>query len=86
MQDEGITLQTAAQKPHGGITLYKNILSNALSEANVARNSERASDEVEKSEPLQRRLEEEEIRRERKEMYENVLKGDFDDLSLRQYI
>ncbi len=84
VQDEGITLQTAAQKPHGGIALYKNILSNALSEANVARNPERASGEVEKSEPLQRRLEEEEIRRERKEMYENVLKGDFDDLTLRQ--
>ncbi len=31
-----------------------------------------------------RRIEEEEIRKERKEMYENVLKGDFDDLTLRQ--
>ena len=40
IQEEGNTLQTAAQKPHGGIALYKAILSDALNAANVGNNSE----------------------------------------------
>ena len=40
IQKEGNTLQTAAFKPHGGIALYKHILSDVLSAANVANSSE----------------------------------------------
>lgn len=40
IQNEGNTLQTAAQKPHGGIALYKSILSDILSAANLGRNAE----------------------------------------------
>ena len=40
LQNEGNTLQTAASQPHGGIALYKAILSNALSAANIENNSE----------------------------------------------
>ena len=38
IQNEGNTLQTAAQKPHGGIALYKAILSDVLSAAKVGNN------------------------------------------------
>ena len=40
IQKEGNTLQTAAFKPHGGIALYKHILSDVLSAANIANPSE----------------------------------------------
>lgn len=40
IQKEGNTLQTAAFKPHGGIALYKHILSDVLSAANVDNSSE----------------------------------------------
>ena len=40
IQNEGNTLQTAAQKPHGGIALYKAILSDVLSAAKVGNNFE----------------------------------------------
>ena len=38
IQNEGNTLQTAASQPHGGITLYKAILSDVLSAAKVGNN------------------------------------------------
>ena len=38
-RNEGNTLQTAASQPHGGITLYKDILANVLT-ANVTNNFE----------------------------------------------
>ena len=38
IQNEGNTLQTAASKPHGGIALYKAILSDVLSAAKVENN------------------------------------------------
>ncbi len=37
--EKGNTLQTAASQPHGGITLYKDILANVLA-ANVTNDSE----------------------------------------------
>lgn len=40
IQKEGNTLQTAAFQPHGGIALYKHILSDVLSAANIANPSE----------------------------------------------
>ena len=40
LQNEGNTLQTAASQPHGGIALYKAILSDVLSTAKVGNNSE----------------------------------------------
>ena len=42
IQNEGNTLQTAAFQPHGGIALYKSILSDILSAANLGRNTESA--------------------------------------------
>ncbi len=40
IQNEGNTLQTAASQPHGGIALYKAILSDVLSAAKVGNNFE----------------------------------------------
>ena len=37
---KGNTLQTAASQPHGGIALYKGILSDVISATNVVNNSE----------------------------------------------
>lgn len=48
IQKEGNTLQTAAFKPHGGIALYKHILSDVLSAANVDNSSETSKQNGEK--------------------------------------
>lgn len=48
IQKEGNTLQTAAFKPHGGIALYKHILSDVLSAANVDNSSETSKQSGEK--------------------------------------
>lgn len=48
IQKEGNTLQTAAFKPHGGIALYKHILSDVLSAANIANPSETSKGNAEK--------------------------------------
>ena len=42
LQKEGNTLQTAAFQPHGGIALYKAILTNVLSDAKVGKNTDTA--------------------------------------------
>lgn len=47
IQKEDNTLQTAAFQPHGGIALYKSILSNVLSAANVANNSDTTNNSAE---------------------------------------
>lgn len=46
--NEGNTLQTAASKPHGGIALYKEILANVLSAANIDNSSETTKENGEK--------------------------------------
>ena len=49
---KGNTLQTAASQPHGGIALYRDILSNVLSAAKLGNNSETSAKNSEKvSEP-----------------------------------
>lgn len=48
IQKEGNTLQTAAFQPHGGIALYKHILSDVLSAANIANPSETSKGNAEK--------------------------------------
>ena len=51
---KGNTLQTAAQKPHGGIALYRDILANVLdrstsSESKVTNNTDTEQENEEKS-------------------------------------
>ena len=46
--NEGNTLQTAASQPHGGIALYKDILTNILSAAKIDNSSETSKENGEK--------------------------------------